>query len=35
MEHSSGQPEIVIGSIDGPVAMSQPNLATGRIREIP
>jgi subtilisin family serine protease len=35
MEHSSGRPEIVIGLIDGPVAMSHPSLATGSIREVP
>jgi subtilisin family serine protease len=35
MEHSTGKPEIVIGLIDGPVAMNHANLATWSIREIP
>jgi subtilisin family serine protease len=35
MEHSSGRPEIVIGLIDGPVAMNHADLATGSLREVP
>jgi len=35
MERTSGKPEIVIGLIDGPVAMNHPDLADGNIREIP
>jgi subtilisin family serine protease len=34
MEHSSGCAEIVIGLVDGPVAMSHPSLARGSIREV-
>lgn len=34
MEHTSGRPEIMIGLIDGPVAMDHPNLAVENIREI-
>jgi len=35
MERTSGAHEIVIGLIDGPVAMNHPNLVTENIREIP
>jgi subtilisin family serine protease len=34
MERASGRPEIVIGLIDGPVALSHPDLAGARIREV-
>ncbi len=35
MELTSGRPEIMIGLIDGPVAMDHPDLAGENIREIP
>jgi subtilisin family serine protease len=35
MERTSGKPEIVIGLIDGPVAMNHPDLVSDKIREIP
>ncbi|MGA8196235.1 MAG: S8 family serine peptidase [Acetobacteraceae bacterium] len=35
MKLSEGRPEITIGLIDGPVARDHPDLAGGRIREIP
>lgn len=35
MDRTSGRPEIVIGLIDGPVAISHPGLAGDHIREIP
>ena len=35
MEIASGRPEIVIGLIDGPVAINHPDLAGAHIREIP
>src|SRR6266700_3959342 len=35
MERTSGRPEIVVGLIDGPVAMNHPDLASENIREIP
>jgi hypothetical protein len=35
MELTRGQPEIVIGLIDGPVAMNHPDLESQNIREIP
>jgi subtilisin family serine protease len=35
MERSRGSPEVMIGLIDGPVAMAHPNLAEARIREVP
>lgn len=35
MEHTSGRPEIVIGLIDGPVAINHPDLVGANIREIP
>src|SRR5215470_8053270 len=34
MERSSGKPEMMIGLIDGPVAMNHPDLATENIREV-
>ena len=34
MELSSGRPEVVIGLIDGPVAVDQPDLANSNVREI-
>jgi subtilisin family serine protease len=35
MERSSGRPEVMVGLIDGPVAINHPDLATEHIREIP
>lgn len=35
MERSSGRREVAIGLIDGPVAMSHPDLVSEHIREIP
>jgi subtilisin family serine protease len=35
MDLSDGRPEIVLGLIDGPVAMDHPDLAGGTIREAP
>jgi subtilisin family serine protease len=35
MELTSGRPEIMIGLIDGPVAIDHPDLASANIREIP
>ena len=35
MEHTSGRPEIVVGVIDGPVALNHPDLADGHRREVP
>jgi len=35
MERTEGSPEIIIGLIDGPVAMDHPDLTTENIREIP
>ncbi len=35
MELTRGRPEIVVGLIDGPVAMNHPDLASGNIREVP
>jgi subtilisin family serine protease len=35
MELTAGRVETVVGLIDGPVAMSHPDLAAGNIREIP
>lgn len=35
MERGIGKPEVVVGLIDGPVAMDHPDLARERIREIP
>src|SRR5215469_10998655 len=35
MSRSSGRPEVVIGLIDGPVAMDHPDLTRSSIRELP
>jgi subtilisin family serine protease len=35
MELTSGRPEVVIGLIDGPVAVDHPDLASSNVREIP
>src|SRR5215213_10269261 len=35
MERSSGRIELIIGLIDGPIAMTHPDLADAHIREIP
>jgi subtilisin family serine protease len=35
MELTSGRPEVVIGLIDGPVAVDHPDLANSNVREIP
>ena len=35
MELTTGRPEVTVGLIDGPVAMSNPDLASENIREIP
>src|SRR5947209_15496668 len=35
MELTSGQPEIMIGLLDGPVAKNHPDLVSEHIREIP
>jgi subtilisin family serine protease len=35
MERTRGNPTVVIGLIDGPVAMGHPDLAGARIREVP
>jgi subtilisin family serine protease len=35
MERTRGRPEMMVGLIDGPVAMSHPDLADANIREIP
>jgi subtilisin family serine protease len=35
MERGRGRPEIVVGLIDGPVAVDHPDLASASIREIP
>jgi hypothetical protein len=35
MERTSGRPEIMIGLIDGPVAINHPDLVDADIREIP
>ena len=35
MERSSGRPQVVIGLIDGPVAMDHPELSRSNIREVP
>jgi subtilisin family serine protease len=34
MEHTSGRPEIVIGLLDGPVAMTHPDLASANLRQL-
>src|SRR3989304_2488125 len=35
MELTSGRPEVLIGLIDGPVAIDHPDLASENIRELP
>jgi subtilisin family serine protease len=35
MDRTVGRPEIVVGLIDGPVAITHPDLAGARIREVP
>jgi hypothetical protein len=35
MARTSGRPEILIGLIDGPVALDHPDLAAENIREVP
>jgi subtilisin family serine protease len=35
MKKTSGRPEIVVGLVDGPVAVNHPDLATQGIRELP
>lgn len=35
MERTSGRPEIIVGLIDGPVAINHPDLARKNIREMP
>lgn len=35
MERTSGRPEIMVGLLDGPVAINHPDLARENIREIP
>src|SRR6266545_5481909 len=35
MERSSGTPEMIVGLIDGPVAINHPHLATENIRQVP
>src|SRR5882724_6210577 len=35
MDHTVGSREIVVGLIDGPVALSHPDLAGARIHEVP
>jgi subtilisin family serine protease len=35
MERTRGRPEIMVGLIDGPVALNHPELAAGNIREVP
>src|SRR2546430_11843033 len=35
MERTSGQPEMMVGLLDGPVATNHPDLASEHIREIP
>ncbi len=34
MERTSGRPEILVGLIDGPLAVNHPDLAGGNIREV-
>src|SRR5262245_3500672 len=34
MEHTSGRPEIVIGVLDGPVAMTHPDLLSANVRQL-
>jgi len=33
MELTTGRPEVTVGLIDGPIAVSNPDLATENIRE--
>ena len=35
MERTSGQPEMMVGLLDGPVATNHPDLESAHIREIP
>ncbi len=35
MERSAGRPDIVVGLIDGPVAIDHADLATAVVREVP
>ncbi len=35
MERTSGRPDIVVGLLDGPVALNHPDLARESIREVP
>jgi hypothetical protein len=35
MEHTSGKPEIVVGLIDGLVAINRPDFASEHIRKLP
>jgi len=35
MERTIGRPEVMIGLLDGPVALDHPDLAIGQIREVP
>ena len=35
MAHTRGSPDLTVGLIDGPVAMSHPDLVATRIHEIP
>src|SRR5712691_8171111 len=35
MERTSGQPEIIVGLLDGPVATNHPDLESEHIRQIP
>jgi hypothetical protein len=35
MERTSGRPEVVVGLLDGAVALDHPDLATEHIREVP
>src|SRR5713226_9325194 len=34
MERTSGRPEMIVGLLDGPVAINHPDLASEHIREI-
>ena len=35
MERTQGSPDVMVGLVDGPVAMTHPDLAGARIREVP
>ena len=35
MERTSGSPDLMVGLIDGPIAVNHPYLAEGNIRELP